>query len=372
MLSQAVIASGKAPAESMRYANFLMADAKYLPAETLLIDALRLDSANVAILADMGRLYTLMKDWPRATGVADRLDELATPEALQASQNLRPTVLAGQQKVDAAIDYLKGLADGKNANLNAQVTLIRAYLGNGQAEKARALSEDMLAKSPQDPAVRFIAAAVKGALGDTAGADAAYRDLLKTDPTRATVWLALVRQLVQDGKATEAEAATDEALTKLPDEANLLLMKAGFLEQRQDAEGAIKIYEKLYAANSSNMILANNLASMLASYRQDAASLDQAYNVARRLRGTTNPAFADTYGWITQLRGNAQEALPYLETAATGLPKDPMVQFHLAEVYKALNRAEDARAQYVKVLALVPADDARDFVKTARKAVGQG
>ena len=372
MLSQAAIASGKAPAESIRYAQFLMEDAKYLPAESLLIDALRLDPANISILDMMGRLYVLMKDWPRATGIADRMDELATPEALAANQSLRPAILAGQQKVGAAIDYLKTLASGQDSNLNAKVTLLQAYLGNGQTDKARALADDLLAKAPQDDTVRFIAATVKGATGDSAAAEATFRSLLKADPKRETVWIALVHQIEQDDKVSEAEAVLDEAMVNLPDSANLQLIKAGYLEQNQDPEGAITIYEKLYAKTSANLILANNLASMLASYRSDAISLDQAYTVARRLRGTKNPAFSDTYGWITHIRGNSTEALPYLEIAASGLTKDPLVQFHLAEVYKALNRMADAKAQYARVLELVPATDRRDFVLAARKAMGEG
>jgi predicted Zn-dependent protease len=371
MLSQAVITSGKAPAESLRYANFLMVDEKYLPAETLLVDALRLDTDNVALLGNLGRLYVLMKDWPRATGVVDRLDELATPEALQISQSLRPAVLAGAEKVDAAIDYLQGLAGSPDSGLNAQVALIQAYLSNGQAEKARVLVEDLVAKTPDDPQIGFIAAAVKGATGDSAGAQAGYRALLAKDPKLEPVWTALVRQLIQDQAPTEAEAVVDEALLALPDSGNLLVIKAGFLEQRQDPEGAIAIYRALYARDTSNQVLANNLASMLSSYRSDPESLDQAYVIARRLRGTTVPAFADTYGWIAQSRGNATEALPYLEIAAAGLPQDPLVQFHLAETLRSLNRTEEARAQYAKVLALVPDDDARAFVTAARQAVEQ-
>jgi cellulose synthase operon protein C len=374
MLSQAVVASGKAPGETLRYAQFLMRDAKYLPAETLLINALQLDPANVALLAQMGRLYVLMADWSRATGVADRLDEIATPEAMAASQDLRPTILANQENLGSAIDYLQGLAGSGNASMDAQVALLRAYLANGQTDQARTMAADMLARAPQDPAARFVAATVKGATGDGAGAIADFRAMLAEEPSHLIVWTALVRQLSQDGAATEAEAALDEALTHLPDQGDLLLMKANFLELRQDADGAIAIYEKLYAADSSSPVVANNLASMLASYRpDDAPSVERAYVVARRLRGTTEPAFADTYGWIAQLRGNPQEALPYLETAAAGLPQDPMVQFHLAETYRALNRAEEARAQYAKVLELVPADDSRAFVQAARKeATGGG
>lgn len=371
MLSQAVITSGKAPAESLRYATFLMADEKYLPAETLLVDALRLDTANVTILANLGRLYVVMKDWPRATGVVDRLDELATPEATRISQGLRPAILAGAQKVDDAITFLQGLAAEADAGVSTQVALIQAYMVNGQIDKARLLAEDLLAKSPDSPEIRFVAAAVKGATGDNAGAQAGYRDLVAQDATRGPVWMALVRLLIDDGKAAEAEAVVDEALKALPDAGDLLVVKAGFLEQRQDPEGAIAIYQRLYDRDTGNQILANNLASMLSSYRQDPESLEQAYVIARRLRGTAVPAFADTYGWIAHQRGNPAEALPYLETAAAGLPQDPLVQFHLAEVLRALNRPDDARAQYAAVLALVPADDARAFVTAARAAVAQ-
>jgi tetratricopeptide (TPR) repeat protein len=371
MLSQAVINSGKAPAESLRYAAFLMVDEKYLPAESLLVDALRLDTENVTILGNLGRLYVLMEDWPRATGVVERLDELATPEATLLSQSLRPAILAGSEKIDSAITYLQDLAGSADASLNAQAALIQAYLANGQEEKALALVDELLAKSPDDLQVVFVAAAVKGATGDSAGAQAGYRAVLEKDPKLESVWTALLRQMVQDQDPTGAEAAVDEALKALPDSVNLQVIKAGFLEQRQDAEGAIAIYSALYDRDTSNQVLANNLASMMSSYRNDPESLEQAYVIARRLRGTTVPAFADTYGWIAHKRGNPTEALPYLEIAAAGLPQDPLVQFHLAETLRALNRAEDARAQYAKVLELVTEDDARDFVKASRQAVEQ-
>lgn len=371
MLSQAVINSGKAPAESLRYAAFLMADKKYLPAESLLVDALRLDTENVTILGNLGRLYVLMEDWPRATGVVERLDELATPDATLLSQSLRPAILAGSEKVDSAITYLQDLAGSADASLNAQAALIQAYLANGQEKKALALVDELLAKSPDDLQVVFVAAAVKGATGDSAGAQAGYRAVLEKNPKLEPVWTALLRQHVQDQNPVEAEAVTDEALKALPDSVGLQVIKAGFLEQRQDAEGAIAIYQALYTRNTANQVLANNLASMLSSYRNDPESLEQAYVIARRLRGTTVPAFADTYGWIAHKRGNPTEALPYLEIAAAGLPQDPLVQFHLAETLRALNRAEDARAQYAKVLDLVTENDARDFVKAARQAVEQ-
>ena len=92
--------------------------------------------------------------------------------------------------------------------------------------------------------------------------------------------------------------------------------------------------------------MANNLASLLSSYRDDPESIERAYTVARRLKGTNRPAFQDTYGWIAFRRGEVQEALEPLESAAEGLPGDPTVRYHLARVYAALNQTDKARATY--------------------------
>lgn len=368
MLSQAVQASNKAPDTSVRYAAFLVQDKKYLPAESVLVDALRLDPNNLQLLGPLGRLYVLMKDWPRATQVADKLDEIGTPEAKQAGEALRPAILAGQQNLDAAESYLQGLSAQGGSNAGpADIALLRAYLSSGDTAKAQELAQQMLAKDPANPQLRFIAATVQAASGDQAGAEAALRALVKDNPKWVPAWLSLINMFGAAGQEPEARSTLDAALQAAPDSPDLLSIRATFLERDGDVDGAIKIYDQLYQQNSGNLILANNLASLLASYHgKDPASLDRAYAIARRLQDTQVPAFQDTYGWITYLRGDPQGALSYMESAAKGLPKDPLTQFHLAEVYRALSRPDDAKAQYAKVVALVKPDDKRDFVETAR------
>lgn len=366
MLAQAVDASGKAPEESLRYANLLAADQKYLPAESLLVEALRLAPDNLDLLGALGDLYLRMKDWPRAEGVAVRLEDLGGEPALAIARRLRPAILAGRNDVGAAVDYLKGLAES-SGDLRDQMALISAYLAQGKASEARTLAEGLLAKAPGSTDARLVLASVKGATGDGAGAMEDYRAILAQTPKEARAWIALVRQSVQTKGQPSAEPVIDEALAQLPDQPDLLLMKASVLELRQDIDGAIAIYDRLYAINSDNLIVANNLASLIATWKTDPPSLDRAWAVARRLNGTTVAPFADTYGWLAHLRGQSAEALPYLDLAAKGLDGDPMVHFHYAEVLKAQGKAEEARAQYARVLDLVPPDDSRAFVATARK-----
>ena len=138
------------------------------------------------------------------------------------------------------------------------------------------------------------------------------------------------------------------------------------MERENDFDGAIAIYEQLYEKDSSSLVIANNLASMLATYKDDQISLEKASRVARRLKGTTVPPFQDTYGWILFRNGNFDEALTYLEPAANGLAGDPIVQFHLGKTYQALGRDDDARAAFQRASDIASQDDPRDQIAEAR------
>ena len=77
----------------------------------------------------------------------------------------------------------------------------------------------------------------------------------------------------------------DTALAAQPTSGTLRWIKAGELERAGDIDGAIAIYEALYAEDSNNPVIANNLASLITTHRDDAESLDRGFTIARRLRG---------------------------------------------------------------------------------------
>ena len=95
---------------------------------------------------------------------------------------------------------------------------------------------------------------------------------------------------------------------------------------------------------------ATRLASLITTFREDAESLERGHAIARRLRGSPVPAFADTYGWIELRRGNIDEAIAHLEPAARGLPDDPLVQYHLGMAYAAAGRRDEAVATLTRAL----------------------
>lgn len=186
-------------------------------------------------------------------------------------------------------------------------------------------------------------------------------------------WSERLKYKIQLGDFYGAEAALNEALTYLPDDPSLLWSKAIVLEVIGDMEGAIQIYEQLYenrySADMMGENLINNLASLLATYRDDDESLERAWMLVRGLELSTHPAKQDTFGWILFRRGAVDEALPYLEAAAAGLPADPIVQFHLAQAYFFLDRRKEALTKFRDAIKASDATDTRAQLIEARRKI---
>lgn len=369
-LSQAAKASGNATLPSLRIAELLFSEGRYRPAEDALLPALEQDSQNVQLLGLLGQVYLAMPDLPRAEGVIARLRDIADPQAVTMAEQLELARLNSQQGQGAALDYLQNLAQAEDAGLGPKLALIRANLSAGETEAALKLAQELAGEEPDNQQVLMVLAMTRAATGDTDGAIAGLSAILEDDPRASGASLALTRLQLAGNDPQAAMATLDRGLAARPDDMDLMFAKAGLHEQGGDIDQAIEIYERIYAANSNSVVIANNLASLLATwYSEDAERVQRASAVARRLKDTDIPAFMDTYGWIQHLNGNSTEALPYLEGAAEGLPQDPMVQLHLGLVLNANDRPDAAMAQLQKGIEMLPPDAEAQTITRAREVL---
>ncbi len=170
------------------------------------------------------------------------------------------------------------------------------------------------------------------------------------------------------GNDPEADAIIDEGLAATNNNANLLWAKASCLERDGDIDGAIGIYEGLYAQNSGSIIVANNLASLLSTYRQDDESLERAWVIARRLRDAEVPAFQDTYGWIASGAARPRRPCPIWKARPLGC-NDPIVQAHLGLSMWLLGRNQEAWQQMQKAVDVAGPADTGDRIEEARAEI---
>ena len=370
-LSLAVEASNNAPAVTLRYAEALGQNDQLTQAESTLISALRLQRDNIDILSALAQIYTAMEDMDRLRDVVRSLENLDTPPATNLAANLRLQLLEIEDGPEEALSYLEGLASQEGRDDSVRLALIRGHLLNGDNAQALALAEELLRENPDNITYRFFKALTNVATQNIPEAVEELNALVTENPQATQIWLQLIRLQERIGDQDSAKTTLDRALTVNPQDPNLLWAKASQLERDNDVEGAIEVYENLYQADSSSIVVANNLASLLATYRRDEESLARAALVARRLQGTDIPALQDTYGWIQHRTGNSEEALDYLESAAAALTEDPTVQYHLAVVYQALGRTEEAKAQIqqsIDKLSPLPTTDLAEEIRTTHAA----
>ena len=369
-LSQAAAASNNAPLETMRLAARLISEERWRPAEDAILPALRQSPDNLDLLVALGRVYLSMPDLPRAEGVVARLREIGTDQARAAAEGLDLNRLATEEGEAAALDYLEQQANAADAGIGAKLSLIRAQLASGQAPAALAMAQDLVAAEPENRTARMALALAQTANDDLPAARAIFQALIQEQPDDLQPHMGLIRLASQEGDLDAALALTDQALAAIPDNPDLLWSKAGLVERNGDIDSAIAIYDQLYARDSSSVIIANNLASLLATWKSDdPAALARASSVARRLKDTDVPAFMDTYGWIQHLNGESAAALPYLEGAAEGLANDPIVQLHLGVVQAAVGKSDAARAQLEKGLGMLSEGQQGPSVAIAREAL---
>jgi cellulose synthase operon protein C len=341
MLAQAVDASDQAPDESLRYASLLMLQGKQAAGEGVLLNALRRAPENGSLLGALCGFYLQQKDWDRAESIIQALDASKAEVNRRLAQELKARLLMATGKSDELTQYLQQLAGAKDGT-GAAMALVQDAIRRGDVDQALIRAAELDANSKDVPQIGLLHALVLSSAGKTDAAIDRLKTLTSAAPTFPQGWLGLYNMQSAGGATAEASATLAAALKALPDDRTLLWTKAGELEREGDVEGAIAIYETLYAKDSNWSVVANNLASLLANSRSDAESFDRAEVIARRLRGSDLPAFQDTYGWIAFRRGSLDEALAHLEPAAKGLPGDMSVQYHLGMLYGALDRRDEA------------------------------
>ncbi len=371
MLALAVEASDSAPDPTVRYVQYLLHRGKFGPAESILIDALRRAPTHVVLLRDLGFTYLGLREWGRLEQVIATLRNMGNDIGGQIANDLQTRLLQQQSRSAEAVMFLEELVEGGDVGFDGDIAIVRTHFAQGTNDRAKLYLTEQLAERPGDAGLLFLDASVDAVSGRVAEAEATYRALIETDSSQIRVWLGLFRLLHDNDRVDDAKAVADAGIAAVPDAATLQWVRASLLEADGDIAGAVAIYEDMYAVQSSNLIVANNLASLLVELNQDPESVNRAYVISRRLRASSLPPYQDTYGWLAVLRGDFAEAVRALEPAAVALADDPKVQYHLARAYLGANSIRQAHDQFLRVLALTSGDDQANFVLESRTEVAR-
>ena len=369
-LGVAVDVSNAGARESLLYADFLLRNDRRSAARSVLADARNANPNNLSILAQSAQLALADNAIGLVRGIIADVEKLQDQDGGPALlQSLRTALLLRQDRVDEGLSLLQQQAGNDGQNTRAVYAIMQTQLQAGKLDEARTYLNGLLENNSDDINLRMIEAALYVAEGAPEQSEAVLRDIVDKNPQSEAAVSQLYIQLRRTGQNDAAQDLLNTALETNETAPRLLLFQAGELELAGDIDGAISIYETLYARDSNNVTIANNLASLLSAYRDNPEDQARAAAVARRLRGTQSPPFQDTYGWIAYQQGEFEEALSYLEPAAEGLSDNALVQFHLGMTYLALERTDEAQTTLSRALDVAGPDSTLPQMQRAREAL---
>ena len=361
-MARAVQAAPNQPALARDYARLLEDLGRREVARAVIYDAWQNNSGDPGLIEMLSSVALADDDWRLAAEILNVLRGAPTDAGLAAADQFESAVLLDQGKFDEGLAIIdrRLAAQGENVAGKAAWTLLRVdgLIRAGRRDEALAELATAAAAMPEEPSLRHRQAELAQEDDKPEEAIAIYRGLIETDPADDRAVRILYGLLVAAGQTDEAVKVLQAGMAARPDSVDLRWVEASRLQDAGDIAGAVAIYEALYAQDSGNPIIANNLASLLPVLSDDPATAERAARIARRLRASEVPAFQDTYGWTLHLTGKSAEALPVLEAAAAGLPEDGSVQYHLGSVLAALGRKDEARAALERAIALAPSPQA--------------
>lgn len=285
------------------------------------------EPGNVPVAESLFRLQVAQKDYPAALATSRQIQALVPHQGLG-------YFLAGlteelQRWPDRAEkDYAHALQLQPDSG-EPLAALVRLDLGHGQGAKAMARVEAVLAHSPANAVARRLDGELLMTQGQPEAAVAAYQNAVKLAPGWDLAYQGLALAQTATERYQDAVTTLLEGIQRTQGSTLLIGDLSRLYERTGRSNDAIALYEGVLGKNPSATFAANNLAMLLVTYRQDAASIARAQELSAQLTASSDVAAIDTRGWVKFKSGDARGAETLLRQAVDKQPADPELRYHL-------------------------------------------
>jgi predicted Zn-dependent protease len=223
----------------------------------------------------------------------------------------------------------------------AALALFELDLRDNKVDEAALRAQQLVEKSPKDPAVHLALSRSRAAQKRWKEALQSAGDALALDPRQggSTGLIAQLLNAVTD--PPQVLALAEEVLARFPADERVAIAVAPSVLRGGDANRLKAHYEKVLEANPRSAAVLNNLANLLADQLRQP---QEALSIARRAHelAPDAPIIQDTLAWMLFLTGDTAAALPLAEQAVKGLSRNPELRYHLGVIQAKLGRKQDA------------------------------
>lgn len=221
--------------------------------------------------------------------------------------------------------------------------LVRLLLAQKKPDQALSRVREVLKATPSNVVAHGLMAEILMIQGQYPQAVAQFRETISLSPKLVPAYknLAKTQLLMKDVKA--AEQTYRDGIKATDANTALRVELANLYQQLGQTDEAIREYEEALKQEPDSKMLANNLAMLLVSHREDKKSIERAAQLVEPLSRSDNAAHLDTLGWVRYKRGEYDSAIRALEQAIVQVPKEPILHYHLGMAY--YNKGDKTRAR---------------------------
>lgn len=341
-MRRAMDANPKDESVRLDLAQLLAQIGKAEQAKPIVAELVKEQPGNMAALDTLYRVASTTKDYDAAKSAADAM--IATqPKA--AVGYLYKGMLAEETKRNAeALELYGKAADLRPETIEPLQAQVRLLIAAKRIPEANKRLEEITAQVPTSGVAPYLLGGLRMMQGRTKDALDAYQMAVTRSPKWWSPYLGLATAqfAAKDSDAALATLRKGEAVAA--DKPDLLGVEiALYLDRSGKEDEAIRQYEEVIRRYPQSEGAANNLAMLLVTYKNDAASLDRAKSLSARFANSSNPSYLDTYGWVLFKRGEAAASVSVLERVVSKAPDAPVALYHLGMAQSQAGNTAQAR-----------------------------
>jgi tetratricopeptide (TPR) repeat protein len=312
----------------LAYAQLLMANRKNDQAMVVAQQLSKDFPDNLPSLELLLRIQSLQKQYEAAAATATKIQQIAPDRAL--GYFLAGLIEEARSKGEEARKSYEIALQKQPTTAEPLEALTRLDVRSKHVDAALARVDAAIAKYPSFMIARNLKAQLLLSVKKTDESIAVYKQIVDMDPKWPTGYLGLAVAEVSAQRADEAIQTLQHGIDMTDADTTLVSELGNLFETLGRPADAIALYDRLVSKYPNSLFVANNLAMLLVTYKEDPASIARAQKLADGLAASTLANVMDTRGWVKFKAGDFHGAESILEQAVVGAPDAPEPRFHLA------------------------------------------
>ncbi|MBI2197370.1 MAG: tetratricopeptide repeat protein, partial [Candidatus Rokubacteria bacterium] len=218
-----------------------------------------------------------------------------------------------------------------------------------QGDEAVKVAERIVKAQKEAPDAYVFLGGIQERAGRSQDAARSYQKAMEKQANHLGAALSLAALHDREKRPQAAAKLLREAADSHPQEALPLVHLALLKDREGDKAAAVAAYRAALLRDDRNALALNNLADALG---KDPKTRDEALGLAERAYQTAprSAMIADTLGWILYQKGTLDRAEQLIAQAASALPGNPEIRYHLGAVYAKRGKKAEARRELEQAL----------------------